>query len=141
MAKKHHHNTSSEEVSTQGCQCCEHRQDARQSFRSMLEGPNLTICAGGNARSSSATTRHRRNQPAPPSAEYHIFTHRCCTTLCPPPWRPSSAHATPHPTEDANKTGSQQASPPPPWRPSTMSRTALAQAVTHHSQGPPLDAH
>lgn len=39
MAKKHNHNASNKEVDTQGCRCCERRQDARQSSHPMLEGP------------------------------------------------------------------------------------------------------
>jgi hypothetical protein len=39
MVKKSPNNASNEEVDTKGVRCCEHRQDAGQSFRLMLEGP------------------------------------------------------------------------------------------------------
>jgi hypothetical protein len=79
MAKKHNHNASNKEVDTQGCRCCERRQDARQSSHPMLEGPQPDhMCqreCGEQFCHNPPTTQH--TSPAKRRAP-----HLCSLLLC-----------------------------------------------------------
>jgi hypothetical protein len=147
MAKKYHQNTSIEEVSTQGCRRCEHQQDVRKRFHSMLEGPpNVTTCAKGNARRSSATTHRRRPpQPTSPINAKCQAMHLCSSLL-----RDLTCSALETIVGSGSPTpyrGGEQSRPPTRIATSTMEVTDVAVeglgpsrrsvVVTHHSLGPP----